>query len=58
MFSTLKQKGGKSNTIAALLIYTSILSIEYYGATGLSEPYALIPIALAIYLLEKKSKTR
>ena len=57
MFGTLKQKGKQSNIIAALLIYATILSIEYYGATGLSEPYALIPIALAIYLLEKKQNT-
>ena len=57
MFSTLKQKGKKANIIAALLVYTSILSIEYYGATGVTELYALLPIALAIYLLEKKQNT-
>jgi hypothetical protein len=57
MFSTLKQKGKKENIIAALLVYTSILSIEYYGASGFTELYALLPIALAIYLLEKKQDT-
>ena len=57
MFSTLKQKGKKANIIAALLVYTSILSIEYYGEYAYSEFFSLLPIALAIYLLEKKQNT-
>lgn len=57
MFSTLQLKGKKANIIAGLLLYTSILSIEYYGEIAYSEHFSLLSIALGIYLLERKKDT-
>tara|TARA_B100000945_G_scaffold321238_1_gene334658 strand:+ start:3268 stop:5208 length:1941 start_codon:yes stop_codon:yes gene_type:complete len=57
MFFTMQLKGKKVNTIAAILLYTSFLSIEYYGATAYTEHFTLIPVALAFYIMEQKKET-
>ena len=57
MFMTLQLKNKKYNTIGAILLYTSLLSIEYYGEIAYSEHHSLIPIAVSFYLLER-SKDR
>ena len=47
MFFTTQLKSNKANVASSILLYSSILFIDYYGATAYTEHFTLIPIAIA-----------
>jgi len=57
MFFTIQLKLKKVNTVSSILLYSSLLFIEYYGATAYTEHFTLIPIAIAFYLIERNKES-
>ena len=57
MFFTTQLKLKKVNTVSSILLYSSILFIDYYGATAYTEHFTLIPIAIAFYLIERNKES-
>ena len=57
MFFTTQLKSNKANVASSILLYSSILFIDYYGATAYTEHFTLIPIAIAFYLIEREKES-
>jgi hypothetical protein len=55
IYKTISSNGKVVSAMLASLYFAFMTSIEYFGATGYTELYAVVPLAYAYYLVETKN---